>query len=165
MNLSSVHKFQLEIPQDAELPRLDVLRFRPNIIRQCPPLRFAPRHNSANRLAVSGTPAYAEEAWKQVCLRQGSSGLYNDARLAISCRTTRCKLPNVDPSNGERHPTEPDRSLRKHRAVDPGAPLKGCLGMQATPLFDRVLGDDRESWIGVGMEVEVEETGEHVVVK
>lgn len=115
---------------------------------------------------MSGAPAYAEETWKQVCLHQGSSGLYNDARLAISCRTTRCKLPNVNPANGERHPTEPDCSLRKHRAVDSGAPLKGCLGMQATPLFDRVLGpDDRESWIGVGMEVEVEETGEHVIVK
>lgn len=35
MNLNSVHKFQAEIPQDAELPQLDVLRFRPNIIRQC----------------------------------------------------------------------------------------------------------------------------------
>ena len=74
-------------------------------------------------------------------------------------------MPNVDPANGVRHPTEPDKSLRAKRAVDEGAPLNGCLGMQLTPLFDPSLGEDREAWIAVGMTVEVEQTGNHVYIK
>ena len=115
---------------------------------------------------VSGAPAYEEETWKKICFKSGISGLFNPVRFHIACRTTRCKLPNVDPTDGTRHPSEPDRTLRKVRNVDEGAPLKGCLGMQSIPLFDKGLsGDDLETWIGVGMTVEVEETGEHVAPK
>jgi hypothetical protein len=45
-------------------------------------------------------------------------------------------MPNVDPVTGDRHPREPDHSLRTKRAVDAGAPKMGCLGMQLTPLFE-----------------------------
>jgi len=45
-------------------------------------------------------------------------------------------MPNVDPVTGDRHPREPDHSLRTKRAVDAGAPNMGCLGMQLTPLFE-----------------------------
>ncbi|KAK7958306.1 hypothetical protein PG988_013154 [Apiospora saccharicola] len=146
-NLSSVQKFGTEIPKDAGFGKLDVLRFRPNIV-------------------LSGAPAYEEETWKKICFKSGISGLFNPVRFHIACRTTRCKLPNVDPADGTRHPSEPDRTLRKVRNVDEGAPLKGCLGMQSIPLFDKGLsGDDLETWIGVGMTVEVEETGEHVAPK
>ncbi|KAK8051993.1 MOSC domain-containing protein [Apiospora rasikravindrae] len=146
-NLNSVQSFSTEIPKDAGLKKLDILRFRPNIV-------------------VSGAPAYEEETWKKICLKSGSSGLYNPVRLHIACRTTRCKLPNVDPADGTRHASEPDRTLRKVRNVDEGAPLKGCLGMQSIPLFDKGLtGDDLAVWIGVGMTLEVEETGKHVVPK
>ena len=77
----------------------------------------------------------------------------------------RCKLPNVDPDLGQRHPVQPDKSLRTLRNVDPGAPLKGCLGMQLTPLFDQAgpsaSDEDAESWLEVGMSVEVTQRGEH----
>ncbi|KAK8060324.1 hypothetical protein PG996_010254 [Apiospora saccharicola] len=129
-NLSSVQKFGTEIPKDAGFGKLDVLRFRPNIV-------------------LSGAPAYEEETWKKICFKSGISGLFNPVRFHIACRTTRCKLPNVDPADGTRHPSEPDRTLRKVRNVDEGAPLKGCLGMQSIPLFDKGLsGDDLETWIG-----------------
>jgi len=72
----------------------------------------------------------------------------------------------VDQDTGFRHPVEPDRSLRKYREVDEGAPHKGCLGVQMTPLFDKT--DDAEtmeSWIEVGMDVEVLERGSHRYIK
>ncbi|KAI2624259.1 hypothetical protein GGR54DRAFT_568287 [Hypoxylon sp. NC1633] len=146
MNLNSMQAFSEEVPKDDTLKELDVLRFRPNII-------------------LSGASAYDEETWKQVRLKPGSSGLYNDTVFHVSCRTVRCKMPNVDPANGFRHPREPDKSLRAKRAVDEGAPLSGCLGMQLTPLFDASLGEDREGWIAVGMAIEVEERGDHKYVK
>lgn len=96
-------------------------------------------------------------------------------------------MPNVDHYTGERHPREPDDSLRTRRNVDEGAPLNGCLGMQLTPLFEvdealrrntnantqtgsGLLGDDdpddgRSAWVAVGMTVDVEERGEHLYIK
>ncbi|KAI1505299.1 MOSC domain-containing protein [Biscogniauxia marginata] len=147
LNLNSLQQFSADVPKDEDLKELDALRFRANII-------------------LSGAPVYDEETWKRIRLRPGSSRLYNDAEFHVSCRTVRCKMPNVDPVNGFRHPSEPDKSLRTHRAVDEGAPRLGCLGMQLTPLFDPNLGeDDRQSWIAVGMTVEVEERGQHVYIK
>ena len=78
--------------------------------------------------------------------------------------TRRCKLPNVNPDTGFRHPVEPDRALRKNREVDEGAKGMGCLGMQLTPLYDktdRVEGGSMEGWLEVGMGIEVLKTGEH----
>lgn len=96
----------------------------------------------------------------------GNSGLFNPAEFAIACRTVRCKLPNVDPETGFRHHVEPDKSLRKFRNVDEGAPFSGCLGMQATPLFEDGLSEeDRETWVGVGMTIDVLERGRHVYIK
>lgn len=77
-----------------------------------------------------------------------------------------CKLPNVDPDTGHRHPVEPDRSLRKHREVDEGAKLMGCLGMQLTPLFSKTDSpEDLESWVEVGMSIDVLERGTHVYIR
>ncbi|KAI1379277.1 hypothetical protein F4677DRAFT_326587 [Hypoxylon crocopeplum] len=146
MNLNSIQEFSNEVPKDDSLKELDVLRFRPNVI-------------------LSGAQAYDEETWKQVRFKPGSSGLYSDAVFHVSCRTVRCKMPNVDPANGFRHPREPDKSLRAKRAIDEGAPLSGCLGMQLTPLFDASFGEDREGWIAVGMNIEVEERGPHMYIK
>jgi hypothetical protein len=74
-------------------------------------------------------------------------------------------MPNVDPTTGVRHQLEPDRSLRKYRDVDKGAPKWGCLGMQLCPMFQGT--DDptrRESVLEVGMEVAVLERGSHVYI-
>ncbi|KAI0432552.1 hypothetical protein F5Y09DRAFT_339611 [Xylaria sp. FL1042] len=164
ITLESLQKFSEEVPKDDDLKDLDVRRFRANII-------------------LSGVPPYDEETWKKARFKPGKSGLYNDAIFHISCRTVRCKMPNVDPFTGDRHPREPDRSLRALRDVDKGAPLNGCLGMQLTPLFEvdenpnshsaagsGLLGDDdpddgRSAWVAVGMTVEVEERGEHLYIK
>ncbi|KAI0506429.1 hypothetical protein F5B22DRAFT_623510 [Xylaria bambusicola] len=163
LTLGSVQQFSKEVPKDEELKELDVRRFRANII-------------------LSGVPAYDEETWKMARFKPGKSGLYNDTVFHVSCRTVRCKMPNVDAITGHRHPREPDRSLRALRNVDEGAPLNGCLGMQLTPLFEvdqtpssqakaesGLLGDDnpddgRSSWVAVGMKVEVEERGKHVYI-
>lgn len=72
-------------------------------------------------------------------------------------------MPNVDQDTGHRHQVEPDRSLRKYREVDEGAKHMGCLGMQLTPLFPKTrTPEDLESWVEVGMSVEVLERGQHV---
>lgn len=68
----------------------------------------------------------------------------------------------MNPDSGFRHPVEPDKSLRKLRDVDAGAPLKGCLGMQMTPLFDDAESpEDMLGWLEVGMAVEVLGRGSH----
>ncbi|OLN88050.1 Mitochondrial amidoxime reducing component 2 [Colletotrichum chlorophyti] len=147
MNLSSLQEFDSQVPKDEDLEHLDVRRFRSNII-------------------VSGAPAYDEESWKSIVFTQGTSRVTTPAKFQVSCRTVRCKMPNVDPVTGNRHPAEPDRSLRKLRDVDEGAPRMGCLGMQMCPLFedtDRV--EYMQAWLEVGMTVNVLERGEHLYIK
>ncbi|KAI0202288.1 hypothetical protein F4808DRAFT_71539 [Astrocystis sublimbata] len=168
LSLNSVQKLSEDVPKDDDLKELDARRFRANII-------------------LSNLAPYDEETWKQTRFKPGTSGLYNDAVFHVSCRTVRCKMPNVDPVTGERHAREPDRSLRALREVDAGAPLHGCLGMQLTPLFEvdtnphftsekssgsgsGLMGDEepddgRSAWVAVGQTVVVEERGEHVYVK
>ncbi|KDN65121.1 putative MOSC domain-containing protein [Colletotrichum sublineola] len=147
MNMSSLHAFDAQVPKDKDLQNLDVRRFRSNII-------------------VSGAPAYDEESWKSVKFTQGASKVATPSKFQVSCRTVRCKMPNVDQDTGVRHSAEPDRSLRKLRDVDEGAPLMGCLGMQMVPLFE---GTDRveymQAWLEVGMAVDVLERGEHVYIR
>ncbi|PQE14299.1 MOSC domain-containing protein [Rutstroemia sp. NJR-2017a WRK4] len=72
--------------------------------------------------------------------------------------TARCKMPNVDQVTGERHPSEPDRTIRSFRAVDEGAGRNtGCLGMQLVPCA-------KESALRVGDEITVLETGSHCYI-
>ncbi|KAM0328198.1 hypothetical protein ACHAQA_005605 [Verticillium albo-atrum] len=149
MNLASLQEFDSQVPKDGELKYLDVRRFRSNLI-------------------VTGAPAYDEESWKSIRFTPGTSTLTSDSSFQISCRTVRCKLPNVDPATGIRHRVEPDRSLRKIRDVDAGAPKMGCLGMQLCPLFEDAEAcevEDLRSWLEVGMDVEVQLRGEHVYTK
>ncbi len=55
-------------------------------------------------------------------------------------------------------------SLRKDRGADEGASLLDYLGMQVTPLFENAdaSSEHRESWLEVGMGIEVLERGERV---
>lgn len=81
----------------------------------------------------------------------------------VSCRTTRCELPNVDQDTGERHRQEPLRTLKKSRAyVDKGAGADPCLGMSMVPLLEDETSYER---LAVGDSVEVLETGEHLYVR
>ncbi|KAK3294838.1 uncharacterized protein B0H64DRAFT_443870 [Chaetomium fimeti] len=130
LNLTSVRDFDAKIEKDEELRELDPRRFRANII-------------------VDGDEnPYDEETWKKVRFNPGPSNKRDASTFHVSCRTVRCKLPNVNQETGFRHPVQPDKALRKFREVDEGAKHMGCLGMQVTPLFPT---EDLESWVEVGM--------------
>ncbi|KAF8863238.1 hypothetical protein BDZ45DRAFT_137667 [Acephala macrosclerotiorum] len=132
INLASVRAVEREMPKVKGAPRLSAARFRANLI-------------------ITGPDAFHEDTWRKIKI-----GYYE---YDVSCRTTRCKLPNLDQVTGERHPTEPDRTLRSFRNVDEGAgPNVGCLGMQMVPL-------SKESQVRVGDEITVLEVGDHSVIK
>ncbi|KAK2831004.1 hypothetical protein FQN49_007093 [Arthroderma sp. PD_2] len=115
------------------IPHLSVRRFRPNIV-------------------VEGVGAYEEDAWKMIRIVPEEKG--EEVDIHVSCRTVRCRLPNVDPDTGERHLVEPDKTLRGTRAIDEGANGGGCLGMMLVPTKSKFT-------IRVGDEVKVLSTGEH----
>ncbi|KAF3917062.1 hypothetical protein ABW20_dc0100142 [Dactylellina cionopaga] len=100
VGLASVREFNELVK--GEIPKLSVLRFRPNIV-------------------ASGTPSFDEEEWKTIKIGNGD--------YHVISRTPRCKVPNNDPDTGERNRNEPDVTIRARRNIDPGAPLLGCMGM------------------------------------
>jgi uncharacterized protein YcbX len=120
------------MPKVKGTPRLSAARFRANLI-------------------ITGPEAYHEDTWRRIKI-----GYYE---YDVSCRTARCKMPNVDQVTGEHHPSEPDKTLRGFRAIDAGAGSHiGCLGMQMVPI-------STESALRVGDEVTVLEVGEHENIK
>jgi uncharacterized protein YcbX len=130
LNLASVHDVAEKLPRQPTpfnmiTPLLNALRFRANVY-------------------ITGPPAFHEDDWAKANI--GASTYH------ISCRTTRCKLPNTDPETGVADRNEPMTTLRKYRVVDEGS-KSACLGMQVTPLGD---GEMR-----VGDRVELLETGAH----
>ena len=125
LNLASVHDIGKKLDRGA--PPLGAMNFRPNIV-------------------ITGGEPYAEDSWKRVMI-----GKYE---YYVSCRTTRCLLPNVNPATGESSRSEPNRTLRMYRRIDKGVPKHACLGMHMVPA-------SAESEIEVGNEVEILETGEH----
>ncbi|KAI9714638.1 MAG: hypothetical protein M1812_006303 [Candelaria pacifica] len=129
LNLASVRDFNKHTY--SVLPKLDIIRFRPNII-------------------ITGPEPHAEDSWKKIRIGQDE--------YHVSCRTTRCKLPNVNQDTGIKHNAEPDEALRKHRRVDKGDPYKACMGMQMVPAVEK-------GTIKVGDVVEVLEIGEHLYIK
>jgi uncharacterized protein YcbX len=127
MNLASVHHVSSQIGKGSK--PLNALRFRPNIF-------------------ITGPPAFNEDSWTKTRI--------GEEQYHVSCHTTRCKLPNVDPETGVADRNEPSTTLRKYRVIDKGSP-SACLGMQVTPLT--------YGQIKVGDEVEVLERGEHFYLK
>ncbi|KFG79203.1 MOSC domain containing protein [Metarhizium anisopliae] len=146
LNLTSIRALESKIQKDRFIDRIDVRRFRGNIIVSC-------------------LKEYDEDDWKSVKFKHpGRSETVSG--FDVSCRTVRCKLPNVDPATGIRHIVEPDRALRKYRDIDAGAPKMGCLGMQLLPTFPTNSNlEQMESVLEVGMEVDVLERGSHLYVK
>ncbi|CAD0023645.1 unnamed protein product [Aureobasidium pullulans] len=83
--------------------------------------------------------------WKQIRSRNLS--------YHVSCRTTRCDLPNVDPVTGIKDRAEPYKTLKQTRGfVDKGAGAHPVLGMQMVPLLEDAAGKGE---IRVGEEMEV----------
>ena len=120
-----------------QVPLLNALRFRANIY-------------------ITGPPAFHEDNWTKARISSPPSSPSNSSLdMHISCRTTRCKLPNVDPETGEADRNEPSTTLRKYRIIDDGS-KSACLGMMVTPLG--------EGEVRVGDYVEVLETGKHFFI-
>lgn len=113
------------------IPQLSIQRFRANIV-------------------VQGPSAFEEDHWKRVSI--GGTEIYT------SCRTVRCRLPNVDPVTGDRHKAEPDKTLKSYRRIDEGDPTNACLGMQLVP-------SKGEFVLRVGDKLDVLETGLHQYIK
>lgn len=116
LNLASVRDVASRCA--AAIPELSIRRFRANII-------------------VQGPEAFEEDHWKRIRLRPQDSKQRDGDNDAIDiytvCRTVRCRLPNVDPDTGIRHPSEPDRTLKSYQRIDPGCEMYACLGMQLVP--------------------------------
>ncbi|KAM0261652.1 hypothetical protein ACHAQJ_002103 [Trichoderma viride] len=146
LSLTSIRALESRVQKDEGLKFLDARRFRPNII-------------------VSGLKEYDEDDWRRIGFSQPSQSATSkgsESNFDVSCRTVRCKLPNVDPATGIRHKVEPDNSLRKYREIDEGAPGKGCFGMQLCPIFSKTEEpEDMELSLEVGMEIKVLERGQH----
>lgn len=109
LNLASVRDVATRCA--ADIPRLSIRRFRANIIMQ-------------------GPGAFAEDHWKRIVVGDDRD---SGVEIHTVCRTVRCRLPNVDPDTGIRHPSEPDRTLKSYRRIDRGDLTNACLGMQLVP--------------------------------
>ncbi|KAF2626491.1 hypothetical protein BU25DRAFT_343941 [Macroventuria anomochaeta] len=131
LNLASVHDVADKLPKGDtphnmfKFPIINALRYRANIY-------------------FTGPPAFYEDTWTKAKI--GSTPYH------ISCRTTRCKLPNVDPETGVADPNEPLTTMRKYRVIDEGS-KNAVLGMQVIPL--------EAGEVKVGDTIEVLETGSH----
>jgi uncharacterized protein YcbX len=141
MNLASVHDVASRLPSTTpksehiwqnRLTLLDAMRFRANIY-------------------ITGPPAFAEDHWTKARITS-SSDPSSSLNLHVSCRTTRCKLPNVDQKTAVPDRNEPSTTMRSYRIIDEGS-KNACLGMQVTPLD--------EGCVAVGDKIEVLEVGEH----
>lgn len=138
-NISSVRDIGKRVA--SSIPQLSVIRFRPNVI-------------------IEGVPAYDEDDWKKIEViprklhfnrhfttpeedkpeKTAETKAQDEATLVhVVCRTPRCRLPNVDPETGVRHPVEPDKTMRSFRCIDEGFSAKACLGMQLVPAVKGML--------------------------
>ncbi|KAL8688931.1 MAG: hypothetical protein Q9218_005278 [Villophora microphyllina] len=97
-----------------------------------------------------GLDAYNEDSWKLIKVGKQV--------FEVPCRTTRCELPNVDQYTGQRHRSEPSKTMKNYRSIDEGAIGKACLGMQMIPAAELGV-------INVGDSIEVLQTGPHFYIK
>jgi uncharacterized protein YcbX len=154
LNLASVRDLNIRI---SDLIRdLSVIRFRANIIgfylvpfHTTPPLPFL-YLLTWYMIVVSGPKAFDEDDWKLLLLGNGT--------YYAACRTVRCKMPNIHHETGERHPAEPDRTLRSYRCIDEGYPSGACLGLQIVPATSE------SKILAVGDKLFVKERGEHIYI-
>ena len=130
LNLASVRDIAARVKED--IPSFSARRFRSNIL-------------------VTGPSAYDEDDWKRV--RIGREEFH------CACHTVRCRLPNVDPDSAERHPVEPDKTLKSFRCIDDGDPKNACLGLMLVPVKEKGV------TVQVGQRIEVLERGVHHYIK
>ncbi|BCS28649.1 MOSC domain protein [Aspergillus puulaauensis] len=167
LGLASVRDVNLHCVDDIQ--HLSSRRFRANVIIQGPGafveddwkvIRISPPSLAAASSSPLSAPTANIVAGDDASGTKTSGPNHSASGLVIytACRTIRCKLPNVDPDTGIRHPREPDRTLKSYRRIDKGDLTNACLGMQGVPAV-------QESRIRVGDAVSVLETGEHCYIK
>ncbi|KKZ60380.1 hypothetical protein EMCG_04895 [[Emmonsia] crescens] len=152
------------------IPNLSVRRFRPNIILEGSAAFEEDDWKRVRFILGNGRRMpnkqleEAEQGGKQNITvaddnQDRASGNGDEGvEVYTVCRTVRCRLPNVDPKTGMRHPVEPDKTLKSFRCIDSGDPNNACLGMQCVPALE-------EFSLRVGDELQVLEKGEHFYVK
>ncbi|PGG97134.1 hypothetical protein GX51_07483 [Blastomyces parvus] len=153
------------------IPNLSVRRFRANIILEGSAafaeddwkrVRFIPRNGNrmlSNQVVEDAGKKERQNGTAADDSQNHSSENGNEGvEMYTACRTVRCRLPNVDPNTGVRHPVEPDKVLKSFRCIDAGDPYNACLGMQCVPAVE-------EFTLRVGDEVKVLEKGEHFYIK
>lgn len=109
-----------------------------------------PMINFRPTIVITGaTEPYEEDTWFKITLGPQKHVIH------VVKRCTRCQIPNIDPDTCTMI-KEPLRTLQRYRCVDKGMPFSSCLGMLAIHEKIGVV-------ISVGDEVEVVETGEHLI--
>jgi uncharacterized protein YcbX len=128
-NISSIRDLESRVPPTASFTP-DARRYRGNIY-------------------ISGPPPYDEDNWTLITI--------GGRTFHVSCRTTRCKLPNTDPDTGfqDRRGNQPQATMMKYRVIDKGS-ASACLGMQVVPSQEAV-----GRMVKVGDEVRLVKRGEH----
>jgi len=159
INTPSVHAASKLLPQENQ--PLSAQRFRPNIF-------------------LTGAPAYSEERWKRfrVLPRTGRPASHIPPSISVVCRTSRCTMPNVEPSTGhitfanpppgrKKGKPQPSTALVEHRMVEEKEDNPSALGYMGVHCvvedssFGRVGDAGGDVYVEVGDEIEVFETGEH----
>ncbi|GKZ20570.1 hypothetical protein AbraIFM66951_005895 [Aspergillus brasiliensis] len=153
LNMASVRDVAAHCAE--EIPRLSVRRFRANVVVQGPG-KFV--EDGWKRILIGSPPSSSCSSLKGSGEDDGEEEKRGGVEVYTACRTIRCKLPNVDPDTGIRHPREPDRTLKRYRRIDVGDLTNACLGMQCVPAL-------QEFTLRVNDPVTVLETGEHCYIK
>lgn len=149
LGLASVRDVNLHCADDIQ--HLSIRRFRANVIIQGPGafveddwkvIRISPPSAAPSATTVKKVVGRDTSETKTNESKNSRSGLV----IYTACRTIRCKLPNVDPDTGIRHPREPDRTLKSYRRIDKGDLTNACLGMQGVPA---VQGESTLTFMGL----------------
>ncbi|CAG8499366.1 11140_t:CDS:2, partial [Paraglomus occultum] len=107
--------------------------------------------NFRPNIVVKGCNApYEEDTWKEIVIGEDRENIFY-----VTCRSTRCTVPNVNPDTGERKSNQPLKTLMSYRRVDKGAIYKACFGMN-------VLHSKPGTLISIGDQIEIISTGEHM---
>lgn len=130
-NMASIIDMEARVPRGA-LFTPDARRYRANIY-------------------ISGPPAYSEDNWTRLKI--------SDHVFYVSCRITRCKLPNTNPETAEADArgNQPLSTMSKYRAIDEGGGAhRPCLGMHMVPAQASIGAS-----VHVSDSVQVLKTGNH----
>lgn len=68
-------------------------------------------NNFRPNLVLSGSDPHEEDRWAEVKV--------GNLKFEGAEPCSRCMFPNVNPENGIAHPTEPSKTMMKHRRVYP----------------------------------------------